>query len=77
MIRQMLLSDFLGCEQQELTKHTKTVWEWRGVLFEILTYQQMNQGDTPASHYIPLRYAGKAWRIRELGEKSKLYMEIK
>lgn len=74
--RPNLLSEMLGCKPSHLTKHTKTVWGWRGLLFEVLTYKQMREGKIPPSHYSPIRYAGKAWRIRELGKKSKLYKEI-
>ncbi len=64
---------FLGCEPEELTKHSKTVYEWRGILYEVTGKNKT----APDSHYSKYFWGNQYWFIRELGNKSEIYKQIK
>ena len=61
-------------ESEEIVDHKKNVYEWRGVFFEVVEYEKKT---APASHYATIKHEGKKWSIRELGDKSKLLIELK
>lgn len=68
------LLELLGCEQSEVKRHSTTVYEWRGVYFEVLTVEQMKHGKVPASWYTPI---GNNFRIREMGKQAEKVKRIK
>jgi hypothetical protein len=68
------LCSMFGMNESELTKHTKNVYEWRGVLWEIVGVKSPT---VQLDHYIVIEIGkNRTWLIRELGKKSKLYKEI-
>lgn len=69
-----VLCQMFNIEPEELTKHSKTVYEWRGIYFEVVGY---NSKTAPASHYTTVEYAKKKWSIRELGDKSQIIKIMK
>lgn len=69
-----VLCSVLGCEPEELTKHSTTVYEWRGIMYEVTG---KNKKTAPASHYATIEWAGKEWGLRELGEKSQIIKNMK
>lgn len=69
-----VLCFFLGTDTNEIIKHTKTVYEWEGILYEVTGSKSKT---APASHYVTIPYGGIEWKIRELGNKSELYKQIK
>lgn len=69
-----VLCDLLGCEPEELTKHSTTVLEWRGIFYEVTG---KNKKTAPASHYTTVTWAQKQWCVRELGDKSQIIKSMK
>ena len=67
------LLDFLGCEQSELRKHSETVYEWRGLYFEMLTEWQVKHRGVPASWYSNIN----GWKFRQMGTKSAIVKKIR
>lgn len=59
--------NLLGVPSQELKRHSPTVYEWRGLYYEVLTRKQVREGKVPASWYTSLG----DWRIREMGKQSQ------
>ena len=59
---------------KEIKEYKNNVYEWRGVFFEVVKYDKKT---APASHYTTIKHEGKKWSIRELGDKSKLLIELK
>lgn len=68
-----VLCQLLNCEPSELTKHNKTVYEWRNIIFEVVGSKSKT---APASHYTTIKYGRYDWSIRELGKKSKIVKEL-
>ena len=68
-----VLCELLNCKTNELKKYKTTVYEWRGIYFEVVGSKSKT---APASHYTPIKWGGKIWSVRELGEKSEIYKEI-
>lgn len=69
-----VLCHILGCEPDELTKHSTTVYEWRGIMYEVTG---KNKKTAPAGHYVTITWAQKQWCIRELGNQSVIVKEMK
>lgn len=69
-----VLCQMFNIEPEELTKHSKTVYEWQGIIFEVVGSKSKT---APASHYTTVEYAGKKWSLRELGEKSQIIKKMK
>ena len=69
-----VLCHLLGCKPEDIFKHTKTVYKWKSILYEVVGSKQKT---APASHYTTIFYAGKNWSVRELGEKSVIAIKIK
>jgi hypothetical protein len=65
------LRDILGIEG-ELKRHSRTIYEWRGLYLEVLTVKQMKRGKVPASWYT----AFGEWRIREMGKQAEKVKKI-
>lgn len=57
--------------------HTKSVYEWNGIIYEVLGVNQVKEKKILPTHYAPVKFEKREWRIREVGNKSKLYKEIK
>lgn len=70
-----LISELVG--SKDVKMHTTSVFEWEGLLFEVLGKEQVKGNRVLPTHYLPIDFEGKSWRVRELGKKSKLYKEIK
>ena len=76
-LNEEVLLNMLGVEQTELKRHSKTVYEWRGIYFEVLTTEQMKRGKVPASWYMnyitPWR---QEFKIREMGKQATKVKKI-
>jgi hypothetical protein len=70
-----IISELVGSEN--IIKHSKHIYEWEGLLFEVLGTEQVKNQKVLPTHYVPVISEGREWRIRQLGEDSKLYKEIK
>jgi hypothetical protein len=62
---------------EDVKMHRSSVYEWEGILFEVLGKEEIKKKDIASSHFVPVFMEGKEWRIRQAKEKSKLYKEIK
>lgn len=69
-----LLCSILNCEAEEITKISTTVYQWRGITYEVTG---KNKITAPASHYSFIEWANKTWALRELGEKSQIIKQMK
>lgn len=67
------LLELLCIEQEDVKKHSNTVYEWKGLFLEILTKEQMLRRKIPASWYVKLG----DWRVREMGDKSEIVRKIR
>lgn len=74
---EQVILELLRCEAGELRKHTRTVFEWRGVFLEVLTPEQRERSGVPGSWYTTHYYLGKEWKIREMGDKATKVKRIK
>lgn len=70
-----LVSKLVGSE--DIIMHSKSVYEWNGIIYEVLGVNQVKKKKILPTHYAPVKFEGRNWRIREVGEKSKLYKKIK
>lgn len=69
---EIALMKFLGVSSEELKRHSPTVYEWRGIYFEILTIKQVREGKVPASWYASVG----EWRLREMGKQATKVKKI-
>lgn len=69
-----VLCELLGCEPTELTKHNTTVYQWRGIMYEVTGKKSQT---APASHYVTVKCGGKLWSVRELGSQSAIVKRMK
>jgi hypothetical protein len=70
---ELALREFLGCEQTEMKRYSPTVYQWRGMYFEVLTVEQMRRGKVPASWYSNLG----EFRMREMGKQAEKVKKIR
>ena len=69
-----VLCQLLNCEPEEITRYSPTVYQWKGIYYEITGYKSKT---APASHYLTINYAGKKWSVRELGDKAAIIKKMK
>jgi len=69
---ELALIDLLSCEQSEIKKHSQSVYEWRGLYFEVVTKDQRDRGGVPESWYSKI---GEFY-FREMGKKSEKVKKI-
>ena len=70
---EQVLLDFLGCDPAEVRKHSETVYEWRGLYFEVLTAAQRRRSKVPASWYS--QWETKFY-ARQMGKKAAKVQKI-
>ena len=68
-----VLCTLFGMSEDELTRHTKNVYEWQGILWEVVGVKSPT---VQLDHYMKVTVQNRDWLIRELGSKSKLYKEV-
>lgn len=64
-----VLCSMLNCKPEDLIRHRKTVYQWRSIYYEVVGSKSKT---APASHYTTISWGGKAWSVRELGDKSEI-----
>lgn len=69
-----VLCSLFNCSPEELTKHSKTVYSWMGITYEVVGSKSLT---APHSHYSKYYWGGKTWYFRELGEKSQIIKNLK
>jgi hypothetical protein len=60
-----------------IKKYSPTVYQWRGLYLEVLSFDQMIRSGVPASWYAKYLTDYGDWRIREMGPDSYKVRKIK
>lgn len=69
-----VLCSLFNCQPDELIRHSKTVYTWRGVTYEVVGEKSRT---APASHYIQVPWGKRRWLFRELGSQSNIIKTLK